>query len=181
MTLIETVIVIGLVVAAIGAVVVMYSSFNSLYGFGQISIANDTAARSIMAEAEAMVVPASLVLSSRTFGTGTYLSTSTSLVTQLPSIDGSGGFINGKYDYIALYTSTSTGKAYRRVEADAGSARKTGTKQLSDTPATLSLSYNSATFSAVSSVTLTVMVSSTVKTTVLDNELTSTFMLRNHN
>ncbi len=178
-TLVEVVIVIGLFGAAVAALVVMYTNFSGLYGLGQSTARTASEARNVMEEVEAMVLPATIVLDSRTFSTGTYESGTTTVVTELPSIDSSGAIINGRFDYAVVYL--QGGKVYRRLEADAASVRRTGTKQLSEASTTLSFMYNNVLFTDVTAITASTSVSTITKGQTIDTVLQSTFMLRNYN
>lgn len=178
-TLAEVVMVIGLFSVALLAIVFMYSSFISVFGLGQATKDTSTAARDILIEIETVTLPASTILASHVFPSGTFTTDTDTLVLEIPSIDASGTAINGTFDYAAIYI--SSGIAYRLLAADLASVRRSGTKQLSGSDTTLSLTYNNGDLSLATAVTAVVTVLQETPDASINNVLESTFYLRNHN
>ena len=73
-------------------------AFNNLSSYEQASVQSSGSAGAILREIEALVLPARAVLETHVFSIGTYTSTASSLVLQIPSIDASGNVISNTYD-----------------------------------------------------------------------------------
>ena len=177
-SLVETVIVIGLTVFIMVALGNFYLNFNSVLGVngGRMSVASG--AGKIINEAEAMMLPASHVLSSHEFSGTTYETNANTAVLELPSINSSGVSIEGKYDYAVFFVSDTT--AYRLLQTDPESSRIPGTKQLSTAVHTLSFSYDHADFTQVRKVVVNVQTSIVIKGEIITNQLQEQIYLRNY-
>ena len=178
-TLIETVIVIALSISVMTALTLL------IYNFNKISVYNETFAKSsgsasaIMREIGSLIIPANAILQTHTFSNGTYISTSTSLVLEIPSIDSAGNTIANTYDYAAFYL-VGTTMAYRILQPDALSARASSTKQLSTTMSSLTFTYGDTDFTKVSTTTVDVQTQALVKQEVLSDHRREQFRLRNY-
>lgn len=178
-TLIETIVVIGLFVAGFATVVFMYDSFTKVFQLGSATSATTMSARDALLEVEKMVLPASSVLATYAFSSGTYTSATTSLVLEMPAIDTNGSALIGKYDRAAFYV--QNGKGYRVLSADASSSRRSGVRQVSDATTTFSFTYDTADKTQATAVTSMVTVTQTIKQSSIDTVASSTVYLRNHN
>ncbi len=75
----------------------------------------------------------------------TYVSSSSTLVLELQSIDANQNLISNKYDYIAFYLNpTDQTKLYMKIDADPGSSRKDTIALLSTFVESLNFRYNVA-------------------------------------
>ena len=177
-TLLETVIVIGLTVFIMAALGNFYLNFNSVLGIngGRISVASG--ARNVMSEAETMILPAKQVLSSYEFSGTIYTTDANTIVLELPAINSSGTFIEGKYDHAVFYVSGTT--VYRLLQADPESSRISGIKQLSTAVHALSFSYDNADFTQVRKVDVTIQTSIVIKGESITHQLHEQIYLRNH-
>ena len=160
--LIETLITVAVMLVLGAALALLYRSVTTLHTYERaLHGATETVGQVRQAVDEA-VRPASRVLVSHTFAGGTYATGATNLVLEAPSVDATGSVIDGRYDYTAFYLASST--VYRASEPDAASARRAGTTVLGEITA-LTFTYDSATISEITVVTLDVTASSTVRDT----------------
>ncbi|MFZ3044085.1 MAG: type II secretion system protein [Minisyncoccia bacterium] len=176
-TLIETLIVIGISVVSLIALVNLFLTFNSIYGYEQAFVATAGSASSAMNAFEAAVLPASQVLVSHDFSGTTYSSGATTLVLSIPSVDGSGNVIAGTEDYVVFYLSAAS--LYRRTLPGAGSVRTAGIKTLSTTLHTLSFTYDNADFTKVTSVIIDIVTQANYKQQLVQSHLNEKMFLRN--
>lgn len=117
------------------------------------------------------------VVAAHAFSGVTYMSGTTTVVFELPSVDASGTVIPNSFDYVAV-SATGT-SAYRLVDAAAGSARPPGTKLLTSLLASLSFSYDNASFPSVASVTADATTSAVVRGQTTAVHLSERVYLRN--
>lgn len=176
-SLIETMVVLGISVAALIALVNLFLMFNSIYGYQQAFIASAGSAGTTMNALEAAILPANQVLVSHSFSGDTYTSSETILVLELPSIDSSGALIAGAKDYVAFYTSGAS--FFRRTEAAAGSVRISGVKTLSSAVASISFSYDDADFAKVTNITTDLQMQAALKQQTVQSHLSGRWYLRN--
>ena len=176
-TLIETMIVVALSVSMMTALGYLIYNFNAMSVYEQLSAQSSGSASAVMKEIGTLALPADAVLQSHAFAGGTYSSATSSLVLEIPSIDSSGNVIANTYDY-AAFSTTST-RVYRLLEANALSARTSGTKLLSSTASSLTFIYNNTDFTKVSSTTVEVWTRATVKQSVLVDHRREQIRLRN--
>jgi prepilin-type N-terminal cleavage/methylation domain-containing protein len=176
-TLIEMIITLGISVVALIALVNIFLTFNSVYGYQQAFMAAAGSAGSAMNALEAAVLPADQVLASHSFSGTAYSSGATALVLELPAVDSAGNIVAGVKDYIAFYTSGTT--LYRLTLAGAGSARVSGTKKLSTTLNSISFTYDNADFTKVTNVTADVQTQAQYKQQTVQGHLSEQLYLRN--
>src|SRR3989344_6623322 len=174
-TLIEIVIVIALSVSVVVALTFLLYTFNKASLYGQVSSQSSDSASALLRDIESLTLPANAVQETHAFSGATYTSTATSLVLELPSIDGSGNVIANAHDYVAFYAVGTN--AYRLLEKDAVSGRVAGTKLLSSTLDTLSFAYDNATFADVRTVTVDIQTQAQVKEEVITNHLSQQIRL----
>jgi prepilin-type N-terminal cleavage/methylation domain-containing protein len=176
-TLIETIITVALTALLMGALAATLFAFNTLYAYQRAYQGATATARAVTSAFEAATMPATRVLASHTFASGTYSSGSTVLVLKLPSVDAGGTTLDGHYDYAAFWETGSS--AYRLVEVDATSARRAGTTTLGTNLVSLSFSYNTVDPTLATTVTLDVVASSTVKGKSAASHAAESVRLRN--
>lgn len=177
-TLVETIIVVGIMAFAMGALTLLYLNFNTVLGTGGALKAVAADAGRVMNEAETLILPASAVLSSHSFSGTNYSSGASTLVLELPSIDGTGAVLAGEYDYAVIYQAGST--TMRILAPDSSSARTSGTKKLASTVSTLTFTYDSGDFTAVSKVDVDVQTVTVSKGKATSGRLREQIYLRNH-
>ncbi len=160
-TLVETVIVVAIGAILMVALSYLILNFNAISSYEQLSATSSGSASTFLRELESLTLPADAVLAQHAFANATYTSTSTSLVLEIPSIDSSGNVIANTYDYAAFYVTGTN--AYRLLEANALSARASGTKQLSSTVSALTFTYNATDFTQVNTVTVDIQTQAQTK------------------
>jgi len=175
-TLIETVLLIGITTAALGALTSLFISFNSIHGYQKAFMATGSAGTAMNAF-QAVVLPANQVVSSHSFSGTIHTSATTTLVLELPAINASGIVIAGAKDYIAFYSVSST--LYQLTQAHAQSTRVSGLKQLSTTLQTLSFTYDNADLTKVTSVIADIQTQAQFKQQIIQNHLREQMYLRN--
>lgn len=176
-SLLETVLVMGISIGALIALVNLFLLFNSTYGYQQAFMSTAGSAGTAMSALEAAVLPADKILASHSFSGTTYSSATTTLVLELPKINGAGYVISGEYDYIAFYASSTT--LYQLTQAGGGSTRASGIKQLSTTLNSISFTYGKAVFSNVTNVIADVQTQAQFKQQTVQGHLHEKLFLRN--
>lgn len=152
MTIVEMVVVLGLFALILTAFLTLVDKHYQVYRYENALIAANGSARSVLTELELQGLQARRVLQSQVINGSTYTSSASTLVLQEPSVDSSGNIISNTYDYIAFYTSGT--QILEQTQAGTGSRRYTGLKQLSNSLKTLTFTYDSATWSAVKTVSV---------------------------
>lgn len=176
-TLIETLTVIFISSLIILAVFTLYANYENLLGTQSALIDTAGSASAVVTDIKSSVLQATHVVTSHSFSGTNYISTTTSLVLELPSRTSAGDIVAGSYDYIAYYAS-STG-LYRIVDAAVGSSRQSGTRSFSHTLKTLVFSYNDSIFASVSKVTIDITTEEVVKQKSTAAHLNQQMYLRN--
>lgn len=177
LTLVETVVVLGIFLAITAILAVFFLRFNSFFGYQ--SAVRDTAgsANTALDQMHTALLQATRVAASHTFSGTAYTSGTNVLVLQIPSIDASGNIIVGANDYEAFY---ATGAAlYHTIDANPSSSRVSRTQKISSTVSTLSFTYDSADFSNVTTVTALLNTSENNSHTTATGHGTITVRLRN--
>ena len=153
-TLVEVVITLGIAVTMLIVLLQFFISTNKQFAFQKTFVEVAQGADDVALAVAELALPAGQVLASRTFGTTTYQSGAQTLVLEIPSIDSSGAVISGTYDYAVFYV--AAGKLYRITAVGSGSARKPGTRLMSENVTALTFTYDNVTFANVTSVTVSV-------------------------
>jgi hypothetical protein len=124
------------------AFLVIYSNYDKFFNRQQIQINIGNSGREVVKELQNAALQSDKILVSQTISGTTYTTGVQTVVLELPSIDGSGNIVSGKYDYAVFYL---TGKNfYRRVQVDAASSRHSSLNKISDAVATLTFTYDNA-------------------------------------
>ncbi|MFZ2500829.1 MAG: hypothetical protein WAW90_02455 [Minisyncoccia bacterium] len=178
-TLVETVIVVGMSACMMIAISALVLNFNKTLLYGNTSNQSFGSASALMREIESLTLPANAILQTHTFGGATYISTSTSLVLEIPSIDSSGNVIANTYDYAAFYV-VGTTSAYRLLQPNALSTRASSTKLLSSTLNSMTFSFSHTDFTQVSSTTVDIQTRAQVKQDIISDHQRELIRLRNH-
>ena len=146
-TIIEMVVVIGLVIITGGVVASLFIGQNRIYQSetAELNITGD--ARSALDDIDNYVRSATRTMSSYS----TYTASSQVLILKIQSINGSNQLAPGLYDYVVYYL--SSGSLMRQVFPDAGSSRPATTKKLASNVNSLAFTYNNGDYSLVTEVT----------------------------
>jgi hypothetical protein len=139
-SLAETVIATAVLIFILVALIVLYNNYLKSYHNQETRISMGTAAREAMKELQSAALQANQIVASQTIFGVTYTTGAHTVVLRIPSIDGSGNIVSGKYDYAVFYL---TGKnLYRSVQADVASSRSSVSNKISDAVNTLIFSYD---------------------------------------
>ncbi len=177
-TLIESIMVAAIAASMCIALGLLTFNFTTLSNYESALSQSSGSATTLMREVEALIAPADMIVSSRTFSGTLYTSDANALILEIPSIDGTGNVIANTYDYAVIYRTGAT--VYRILEADPLSVRGGGTKQLSSTVSALSFAYNNTTISLASVVTVDLQTQTTVKQQTLSDHRHEQLRLRNY-
>lgn len=139
-TLIETMVTMAIFILISLALGIFYVDYYQVFHTQQALVSVAGSASATANELQNAALQANQILVSHTFSGTAYNTGQNTLVLELPSIDGSGNIVSGKYDYMVFYA-TST-HLYKLVQADAQSTRPSGLRQLSDTVSTFTFTYN---------------------------------------
>jgi len=160
------------------ALTFLFISFRQEAAYQKALTQTSGSASAIMRALGTLVTPADAVLATHTFASGVHTSSATTLVLELPAVDASGATIQNAYDYAAVYAVGE--QVYCLIEASGGSARISGTTELSATTHTLTFTYDASDFANVTAVTASVITDSIVGGTTLSDRRQEYFRLRNH-
>ena len=151
-TLIEIVIVLFFSGILLVALFGLYDWHSKVYNYQQALVRVSTTNRQAVSTMQGYVSQAIQVLTSATINGTAYTTGSGTLVLQLPSVDSSNNAITGKYDNVAFY---SSGKNfYMQLQPDASSSRVKTYKLLGDSLSSVTFTYNNATYSLVTEVSV---------------------------
>src|SRR4030065_1607532 len=115
--MIEAIITVSILAYIVVALLVLYTNYSKFYRFQQAKINTGGSAREAIKELQNAVLQTDNGMASHNFSGTDYSSGTNSVVLEIPSVDGSGNIVSGKFDYVVFY---ATGKdLYRRVQADA--------------------------------------------------------------
>ncbi len=177
-TLIETLISIGLFVLISLALFGVYEAFGKIFNLSGAHLASVGGARTSLTDVSNLTAQAYRVLSSRTINSVNYASGSSTLVLQIPAIDSTGKTINDTWDYAAFYVSSTN--FYRYLETNAASARIGGLKLLSNVIVGVNFSYDSVDFTQVKKVTATVTTTATENRAQVQSRASEQIFLKNY-
>jgi type II secretory pathway component PulJ len=176
-SLAEVVIAIGLFVLILFVLFNFFVTYNATYRYERALIQTAGSASAAVRDVEAFTLQAYQVVSGHTFTSGTYTSSSTALVLELPAIDSSANVIVGAYDYVAFYLDGTN--LYRILETDPASTRAGGTKLLSTTVTDLLFTYDNTDVTQVTEVTISIDTATMIKGDPVESSLTQQVRLRN--
>lgn len=177
-TLIETLVAVGLVLVIALSLLSVYGIYGKLYGLGQAQFSTLGGARSALTEVTNYTAQAYRVVASRIINGGNYVSGASTLILQLPAVDAAGKTINNTWDYVVFYASSSN--FYRYAEVNALSARMGGQKLLTSSLNSLNFSYDSVDFTQVKKVTLDLSTRASQNHVPVVNQVTGQVMLKNY-
>ncbi|HEX5774660.1 MAG TPA: hypothetical protein VFY28_01720 [Candidatus Paceibacterota bacterium] len=177
-TLVETIIVVALFTVMLFALFDFYINYNATYRHEEAVVKTASSAGAVVNEVSALAGVANRVIASRTIDGVTHTSGANTLVIELPALDASGVVIVGVYDYVAFYIEGTS--AYRIIDADNASVRRSGTRLLSDSASALVFAYDNASFPDVTQVTVDIVTTLQVKETTVEQHLTQRVNLRNN-
>lgn len=176
-TLIEIVVGIGVISILIFSLLNLYLAYGSLYNFQNAELTTLSEGRTVMSEFTLFTIQAYRVVGNFTFSTTTYYSGTSTLVLQIPAIASDGSIISNIWDYIVFYPSGNN--LYRQTQANAGSARVSGTKLLTSNLQSLSFTYDNIDFTQVQKVSIDLNLQKQDSKYTATSHLTEQLILRN--
>lgn len=178
-TLIELVLVIFVGLIILIGFLSLYSWHTKVFRFQESSVLASEEARNIGHTLLDYTLQSRRVLASSTINSTVYISTTTSVVLEIPVFDASGNQVPNAYDNYVFYLSGQD--LYLKNSVHASSSRKTLNKLLSNGVQNFSLTYDNANFSLVRKINANVGVMHTTRdgTQILSNFVQS-LRLRNY-
>lgn len=177
-TLVEIVLVLGLMALILLALTTLFINHNSVYNFQQGFIKAAGSGRTSLNELTLHIAQGYRVLASQTINGNNYSTGPTVLVLQLPSIDSNGSAINGSWDYVAFYANGA--ELWRQTQSAVGSSRSSGARLLSQSVTSMTFAYDNVDFSLVKKVSIDLQTAETVKGQVITSRLAQQVVLRNY-
>ncbi|MEK7086215.1 MAG: prepilin-type N-terminal cleavage/methylation domain-containing protein [Patescibacteria group bacterium] len=176
-TLVEVLITTALFTALMVAVVQLYVVYGRVILFQKSSIGIVLGGSSIVDAVRMAGLQATHVVASHSFSGASYNSGTMTAIFELPAINASGAIITSAYDYIGI--SASSTNVYRLIDAAPGSARVSGTKQLTTVLGALSFTYDNTSFPSVTSVIVDATTTAILKGSTAQTHLRERIYLRN--
>ena len=176
-TMIETLVVIFIVSIVMLGITSLFINFHNTYAIQNGIINSAYSASQFLNETGKLALQARSIVGTRIFGGISYTTGTSTLILEIPSVDSSGDIVTNTYDYALIKLSGST--IQRTLEANGTSARVSGTKQLSEVVTELTFTYNNATPSQASRISIDVTTQTTVKQQIMQTHLTQQVYLRN--
>lgn len=176
-TLVETVIVVSLLALMMVAIGLVIFMLNKTSSYNSAESQSSGSASAVLRDMESLIVQADAVVQTHTFSGTSYVSSATTTIVEIPSIDTSGAIIANSYDYAVFYLATTS--VYRILAPAALSSRSSEMEVLSTTVSTFSLTYNDPDFTKVFKVTVDLQTSSRVKQYTLTDHRREQLILRN--
>lgn len=141
-TFIEAVFAVAVFIFITLAMMYLYYNFSNIFNYQQVEARVAGSARTAANELQSAVLQANKIVSSHAFSGHTYNTSQNTLVLEIPSVNSSGGIVDGKFDYAVFYTTGAN--LYKLTQADAASIRPSGLKQLSDAVAAITFVFDNA-------------------------------------
>jgi Tfp pilus assembly protein PilE len=177
-TLIELIVVLFFAGILIAVLFNLYDWHGKVYSYQQALVRVSTSNRQTIATMQAYTSQANRLLSSASVNGTTYTTASGTLVMQLPTIDAGNNIVSSKWDKAAFYASGSN--FYLQFEPDPSSSRKKLNKILNDSLSSVVFTYNNASTSLVTKVSVTLQSSLTLKQQVVTGSLVQDMYLLNY-
>ncbi len=176
-TLVETLVVLALFVLISGFLVSLTIQYNSLYNLGEAQFVTVDDTRTVLNSISVYTVQAYRVAGSHTISGTLYTSGTSTLVVQIPAVSANGDIVASTWDYVAFYKTGNN--VYRRVDANANSSRASGLRQLGSAITSLTFTYNNASTTLATQVSVDVQSSSTIGHVAANHHETANLILRN--
>lgn len=176
-SIIEAIFASAILIFVLGAFAVLYTNFSKFYNRQQAEINIGNSAREAVKELQSAALQANHIIASHTFSGTAYTTGQHIVVLEIPSIDGSGNIVSGKYDYVVFYL---TGKnLYRRVEVDAASSRPSGLNKISDSVSMLTFTYNNPNLAQATKIDTDIQMQTVSGSQTISSDLHQEIYLRN--
>ncbi len=177
-TLVEIVVVMGLLVLMLVGLMALFTSHNKIYNYETALIKATGSARTVMNEISKHALQGYRVVASQTVNGTAYTSSSTTVIFQIPTFNSSGTAIANTYDYAAFSLSGNT--LTEDFQSGAGGTKPSITKALSSSVSALTITYDNATWTAVKKVSVDLTTSETYRAQTITQRLNEQYRLRNY-
>lgn len=178
MTMVELVVVVAIFSVLMVVLVNFFLGYSDSFTYLQATVDTSQSSGLLINSVSSAVRQASQILTSHSFSGATYTTDTTTLVLEIPAIDGSGSVISGTYDYMAFYLSGTD--IYWKTLADAASSRDSSTRKISNSVQSLSFTYNNADVTQATKVDVSVTIQKQVKGQTFQSSLHQQVYLRNN-
>jgi type II secretory pathway pseudopilin PulG len=176
-SLIEALFASAILVFILVAFVVLYVNFFKFYNRQQAEMKIGDSARNAVKELQSAALQANKIAASHDFSGTVYSTDQDTLVLEIPSIDGSGNIISGKYDYAVFYVTGEN--LYKLTEADASSSRPSNLKQLSESISTITFTCNNPDLALANKVDADIQMETSLSGQTISYHLYQQIYLRN--
>ena len=178
-TLIETLVAVGLFIFIAMALFVVYEVYGKIYNLGAAHFSAVGGSRSALTQLSNFAAQANRVLQNRTINGVNYISGTPLLLFRLPAINSAGKTIDNTWDYAVFYVSSTNFYSY--LEKNVSSARVGGgLKLLSNTIVSASFSYDNADFTQVRKVTAEVFTRAVENRVPMESRASEQIFLNNN-
>ncbi len=160
-TLIEIVIVLGLVSTLMIVLFTIFEGQLRNFGYQQAQLKATGSSRTAMDSLTRNIMQASAVDINRTINSVLYTSDSDAVVLRLPSMNSSYQTLADTFDFVTIYLDGNN--LYEIVEVGSGSFRKPTFRLLSDSVNSFTLTYDSATMADVTKITFDITTRTTIR------------------
>ena len=176
-SLAEAIISVAVVMYILVAFLVIYSNFDKFFNRQQAEIGMGNSAREAAKELQDDALQADKIMSSQTISGTAYTTGAHTVVLEIPSVDGSGNAISGKYDYAVFYL---TGKnLYRRMQADAVSSRRSELNKISNAVSVLTFTYDNSDLAQAAKIDMDLQMQTILGKQIISYHLYQEIYLRN--
>lgn len=148
--LMEVMVAIAIIAILIGVLFSLFSGVGQLRLFGEAQIEAVEQGRAAANEIAKSVSQSHRVLANQTIGGADYYSSASTVVLQLPAINGNKDIVEGAWDYAVFYLSGND--LYFLLQPDGASTRAAAQKRLSDSIFGLEFTYDDYDFAKVRNV-----------------------------
>lgn len=178
-TLIETIIVVALFAIMIVAIFGLFDYHAKIYKYQEALVRVSGSARSALNAIQFYTLQAHAVLASQTVNGTAYTSNgSSTMILQLPALNGSGNIISNTWDYVVFHVNGAN--LIETIQADPASSRNSGDVLLSDSLQSIVFTYDNNSFPLVGKVTLSLQTTQQLVSGTVSFQTEGTFSLRNH-
>lgn len=179
MTLIETLVAVGLFVLIVLALFGVYEIYGKIFNLGGAHFEAVGGSRSALTQLANFTAQANRVLQNRTINGVNYVSGTTTLVLKLPAINSVGKTIDNTWDYAVFYVSSTNFYSY--LEKSTSSVRiGGGLKLLSISVQSVLFSYDNADFTQVRKVTAEVFMRTVENRVLVETKVSEQIFLKNY-
>ncbi len=176
-TLTETLIAVALAIAFLVVIVEFFLGYSKVFRYIEANFLVSNSASTIADDVAEMVRQSDKILTSRAFSGTTYTTGTSTIVLEIPTVNGSGSIVAGTYDYMVFYRNGA--KFYWISDANGSSVRQDFTKQMTDAISSITFTYDAGDVTTATKVDIDVQTTKSVKSQNLNQHVHSQAYLRN--